>query len=993
MNTGAYANDFYLPACNDSERNVTRLHFDTPLSDSEQWTIYAQTLYKGEYENRYGSRLFHAYLCEVPFKNGNEACGGSDNVNNDFTYESKLCFYMRPPADSYDGSQGGKLLLANNTNNTPDVLNIDTENGTLFTFQIISDGTGTVLVNVWVAGNNGEQPYTKTYTNHEIGTVYGVAAGSAYDVEGYVLLGASQPILTKPADVNFRTVFLNKTATKKLIVNGVNLKGNITGAVSGKSADAFNLATASVPGGGELEIEYTPTALVADSALLTLSSPDADPVEINLVGEGGEAPVEFSSEDGSNEHWYYIQYFRRSGEAKVWTAGAKGDTIAQRVLTPDSFSQQWKIYGDWDEYGFASRSGSEMDYNITDDVYLNEELLGGNFFGLVRYKDTQDWQVQNKDKTFINKTTGEDVPGKNYLNDFQGKSICSFTIDDSGNQLVFIPVTAEKFFAGPDSIGYGTVPIGYPSTRRYPVVKLNFSSDVVEYAFSGNEAGVFSAQLTATDSLYIIFDPNEAIAYNATLTLTAGAKSHTIQLTGTGFQIPTLPFKVSDDENEYWYQIQFNRQNTKAFQDNGIGEKITQVEKIDGQENQLWKITGLWDNYRIVAKSGNEFKFDTGTSRYIAAATGEGNKFRVAFNDSDGWAELYNLTINTTGSYINDAGGNGGSELGNYYHNDPGDKINFLATFATIVATDFPFGEIEAGASFTKEQTVSSIGLSSPITYTLSGADAGAFTATAVEDDDDTTPVLEPNTLYQEGGKLSITFAPTEKRAYSATLTFSAAGADDVSITLSGTADFVLPVKITTTAIDNWYTIAFKRQAAKVLAIDEFGTLAQVDKPTGLPTDAQLWKFTGTPTQGYRVVNKTGPAILYAPSSYTLTAEGEEGDNHRFIRAGNGTDWQLYNLTTEGSSGHHYLNDYNNDGLSAALYSVNDGGNYLIFNFISGETAIQTPGIDGDIVASTRYYTLQGLAVKKPAQTGIYIRQDRYASGRVKASKVYIVVR
>jgi hypothetical protein len=992
VGASAQTTEFYLPATGDSEAGSYCFDFDTPITDNEAWTIFAQTLYKGEAANAtWGSRLFHAYRQEDPSSSGTT-----------FTSESLLCFYMRPPvgAPGATTSNTGKLLLANGVANTPDVLEIDMVNGTLFTFQIISDGTGTVLVNIWVDGNNGGNPYTKTYVNNEIGTIYGVAAGQNYDVEGYLTLGASTPILTKPADVNFRTVFLNKTATKKLKVGGVNVVGSITGAISGKNASAFNLKTASAPSDGELEIEYTPTGLAVDSALLTLSSQNADPVVINLLGEGGEAPITISSEDNSDEHWYYVQFVRRNGEATVWTAGAKGDSIYQKILTPGSDLQQWKVYGDWDEYVVISKSGSEMDYNTTDDVYLNEEAMGGNYFGLVRYKTTADWQLQNIDKAFVNAETGDDVAGRNYVNDYQGKAICAYTIDDSGNQLVFVPIAAEKLFAGPDSIGFGTVSIGFPSTKRYPIVKLNITGDV-QCAFSGNDAGVFSAEIV-NDSLYITLDPEAAIEYGALLTVSAGQQSRVIKLTGTGFQIPSLPFRVSEGTNEYWYQIQFNRQSTKAFQDNGVGDLITQVEKVDDQANQLWKITGIWDNYRIVANSGNEFKYDTGVSRYVAAASGGGDRFGIRFNDSDGWAEFYNITINTTGSYMNDFGGNGGSELGHYYHNDGGAKINFLATFASIGASGtLPFGEIEAGASFTKEMTVTSSLLTSVITYALSGDDASAFTVEAVEDEDEDTPVLDPNTLYQEGGKLRIVFAPTAKKAYEAKLTFSATGADDVEVTLTGTADFALPVQISTAAVENWYTLSFSRKSTKVWAVDEFNALVQIAKPTGEPTDAHLWKFTGTPAEGYQIVSKTGGAIVYPPTSttyiYELTGVGEAGDKHQFLRAGNGTDWQLYNLTTDGTeysaSNDRYVNDFQGTGLSAGLYYVDDGGNYLIFTLVSSETSIHTPDLAGDVVAATRYYTLQGLEVKKPGQTGIYIKQDLYASGRVKASKVYILIR
>ena len=989
ISIGVYADTYVLPATGNSEAGSFVMPFETPLSDTEQWTITAHTRYLGvPSDATWGSRLFHAYLVENPVTES----GG-------FTSESKLCFYMRPPV-GYPGattSNTGKLLLANNVNNTPDVLTIDTENGTLFTFQIISDGTGTVLVNIRVEGNNGGNPYTKTYTNHEIGTVYGLAAGSHYDVEAEVTMGASDPILNKPADLNFRTIPLGATATKSLKVTGVNIQGTISGAISGTDIAAFNLKTASAPSNGELEIEFTPTAERTYEAQLALTSQGAEQVTLKITGQGGSLPLEISSENNSDEHWYYIHFARREGDAKVWTAVAKDDTISQSVLTPGNEAQQWKVYGDWDAYTFVGKTGIELSYNAQFDKYMAADREGGDYLGFVRYKDTQDWQVQNMDKSFMNKDTGDDVPGKNYINDFQGKSTCAYNIDDTGNQLAFIPLTAEKLFAGPDSLGFGTVTIGYPSTKKYPVVKLNITGNV-ECSFNGTDAGVFSAEITPDDSLFITLAPKEAIAYDAQLTVTAGSHSHTIKLTGTGFRIPALPFKVSDDTHNYWYQIQFDRNDdrrSKAIRDNGLDEILTQEAKEEDQDNQLWKITGTWDNYKIIAKSGREFKSNanpsTGDSRYVAGEAGTGHVFRLEEGHGGRW-ELYDKTLTGGNRYVND---NSGVQIGSWTDNNDGNPINFLPAFASIGAKDLPFYEIEEGASFTKELTVSSVSLTGVITYALSGADACAFTVTAVEDEDETTPVLEPSTLYQEGGALRITFAPTEKRAYSATLTFTAAGADPLEIALTGTADFVLPVKITASAIENWYAISFKRQLTKVLAVDELGNLAQVAKPTGEPTDAQQWKFTGTPAEGYRIVSKTGPAIVYASSLYGLSAEDAEGDKHQFIRASNGTDWQLYNRIADGSDedgdNYRYLNDFGGHGESAGLYSANDAGNYLVFTFVSGETGIKTPDFAGDVITATRYYTLQGAQVKKPAQTGIYIKQDRYTSGRVTATKVYFV--
>jgi hypothetical protein len=985
MSIGAQAGieEFYLEPSGNSENPVTTYQFDTPLTTDEAWTITATTRYYGVPSNAtWGSRLFHAYRLETPWKSGVAGEG-------EFTDENHLCFYMRPTIGGADEGARGKMLLNNRA--FTDVLIIDEVNGTLFTFEIVSDGSGSLLVNMFVEGNNNGAPYTKTYSESDLtgksgtvtgldGTIYGLAAGSNYEVEGTIDTGAPIPQIAKPADVNFRWVLKDKTAIKPLTVKGFNLTGNITGTVSGTDATAFSVPTASAASDGNLEIAFAPTETRVYNAKLVLTAEGAEPVEINLKGEGIDALPIVENE------WYYVQFARRAGESKVWTATTEGDSIAQSVLTPGNDLQLWKVSGDWDEYYFTNKSlGTEASYDIEKDRYLT--VVSGTsdeIFGFVRYKDTPTWQVQNLIRTLKDPTTGEDVPSKNYINDHQGKAVCAYSIDDAGNQLTFIPATESKLLVGIDSIGFGKYAVGYTSTKKQAVVALNLPA--FTYAVSGAGEEAFAVTKPAADSLLIAFTPQDNLEYNALLTITAGSQSHTIKLVGTGVKVPV---RISDATNEYWYQIQCNRKADKAFKDYGIGEKIMQTDTTGADDTYLWKITGSWDKYKIVAKSsGNEFKYDADLSRYISVASGEGNIFRLDANADGQWG-IYNMTLTSGNRYINDFGGsNSTGELGHYSF-DEGSVINFLPTFANISAPNvLSFYEIEQGASFTKAFTVSSRLLTGAISYSLTGADAAAFTVTVVEEEE--AAALTPGTLYQEGGTLRVTFTPTDKKAYRAKLVLSATGAETQEITLSGTADFTLPVSISTETAEEWYYIQFEKNS-NVLTYDEIDWVAQATKATG--DEKQLWKFTGTPTEGYQVVNKAaGKAITFAAD---LNEEGlyeltESGDSHQFIRANDGVKWQLYNRSTDAD--YRYLNDFYAQGKYVGLYSGNDTGNYLTFISAKG-TAIQTPEAVSDAVVATRYYTLQGIEVKKPAQNGIYIKQDFYASKRVKATKVYYLIK
>jgi muconolactone delta-isomerase len=761
-----------------------------------------------------------------------------------------------------------------------------------------------------------------------------------------------------------------------------NLTEEITATIEGADAVNFGFAEGNAlpEEGGALAITFSPNEAKVYHAVLILSSAGADPVSIDLTGNtftASQLPA-ISSEDNADEHWYYIQFTRRSGDAKVWTA--EGDTVAQSVLTPGSDAQQWKIYGNWNEYVFTSKTDLELSYDGATDSYSAVAASGGDYLGFVRFNGTSDWQVQNMDKPYINKDTGNDVPERKYINDAggAGKYLAAYNLNDAGNRLSFIPVADTRLFAGPDSIGFGNAPIAYPVTRKYPIVKLNLTADA-NVSLTGDNA--FSAAKTANgDSLLITFAPTEEKEYAAQVNIAAGQLAHAIKLTGAGLH---LPFKVSAGDEEYWYQLQFIRQNENAFQDNGIGEKITQTALQTGdKDNQLWKITGTWDRYKIVAKSGNEFKHDADLSRYIAAAAGSGDLFAFRPNDA-GEPQFYNMTLTSGSRYICDAE-NKGEEILNYSNNDGGNRLNFLLYFSNISASDIAFKEVMAGHTASRELKVFGTLLNAPISYSLT-SDGDAFAVTAGD-------------LTADGGILTITFSPSEARDYSASLTFSSEGVEDKVATLTGTADFTLPVTISTDDSEAWYYIQFARQAAdnKVWTAGDY--LAPVKQAAKEPTSyAQQWKVVGE-WDAYGIVNRATGGILYFDDATVgeespeqpLTLIEEEADVFAFKRANTDDEWQLQIVGkhNDEAEDEDYLNDYR--GTDLCLYIADDGGNTLLF------TPVDATGISvvdaGDRVVGVKYYTLLGKRIARPATTGVYIERSLHASGKVTAIKRLFVI-
>jgi hypothetical protein len=984
---------FSLPAAGVAEGDEqSRKDLSPTLSTSDVWAIHAETRYYGQAAHAtWGSRLLHAETVHTDL-NPNDYSGNEP--------QSRLCFYMRPQIGSPGAttSNTGRLLVRNAA--FTDVLNIDTSNGTLFTFDISSDGSGAIFVKVTIE-NNGE--YTREYASGEITEITALVAGSHYDVEGNIREGAGDAYLMNPGDIKFLDVKKDKTFTQKVMISGVSLTAPINLSVTG---EGFSASATQVPAtGGEVEFTFAPTAVKAYTGTLTLTSGTIDPVTVNLTGNSDfTLPVTISDE--TTEHWYYIQFARRAGDNKVLQAAYElQDTIRQKVLVPGEDTQLWKIGGDWDEYYLVNKATGknyEFLYDIDKDKYVTGATDQGNLFRFVRYNTTETWQLFNQDLGFVDTTQVERPQSatKRYLNDYQGVNACAYNLNDAGNQLTFIPAAISSLNVGVDSIGFGKTALNEPVVKNQTVVGLNLTGDIT-LSKSGADAAAFTvapASLPSTGgALTITFTPTEARDYAAVLTVSNAGISKTVKLTGSGVM---LPVKISDENTEHWYFIQFKRragQDGAVIAQNGTGNNLIQMAKADegalDYNLQLWKFVGTWDKYKIVAfEDEGAFKYDATTSRYQLSDVEDGDLHRLETNSAGEWG-LYNMTMTSGNRYINDFGGNQGTEVG-VYSFDGGSSVNLIPTGPTILADPsiVNIGEIEVGASFSKEVTISGFNLTSAITYALgSEADAAAFTIAEES-------AIPDGALDATGGTLVITFSPTQKKAYYATVTL-ASGTETLVLPLTGNANFDLPVRLSTADQEWWYYISFERLASYnyVLTEDAEGDVKETVKSTDDSDLNQYWKFTGEPATGYKIIGKSGKAFAFSDdlNIYTI-ADEEVADDHQFIRSSAGK-WQLYNLTIQGVDDEgtvgRYINDYQGLGANAeyaSLYAANDGGNALTFTPIGFSTGLVTVDGANDAIVATHYYNLQGVKVKQLVKGGIYIKQDIYESKKVRATKILV---
>ena len=430
------------------------------------------------------------------------------------------------------------------------------------------------------------------------------------------------------------------------------------------------------------------------------------------------------------------------------------------------------------------------------------------------------------------------------------------------------------------------------------------------------------------------------------------------------------PIKISRGTTEYWYFLQFHRQasNGTVLTAGESGTKITQVLQ-DGRESQQWKIIGEWDNYQLVNKNGQIVTYlasgENGSlTDYFQTKTQEegvtGSHFKfVPFTETNNgtdvipgaWQLVYADAESVT--YVNDRRPNTDPDTTNplgtvcayYYHSDSGNRLTFIPVGEPQLQTgsSLAFAEVLRGGGSKKlSLTVVTANLSTAIGVSITGEDATAFSA--------------PATLSAAGGNLDVTFSPTEKRRYEATLTLTTTGLDPVTVALTGNADFDLPIQISD-ATDNWYYIQFTRQAGngKVLTVREAAemgdTIVQAQVKEGPGADYQLWKVTGDWDNYYLINKASGYSVTLDYSTVEpaanvyRTIEGDFGDPLAFVAFKDTTlSWQLLN-TVEGKGG--YLNDASGSGKYLARYgNKSDAGNEFTFIDPSVPAIITAPSWD-----------------------------------------------
>lgn len=234
------------------------------------------------------------------------------------------------------------------------------------------------------------------------------------------------------------------------------------------------------------------------------------------------------------------------------------------------------------------------------------------------------------------------------------------------------------------------------------------------------------------------------------------------------------------------------------------------------------------------------------------------------------------------------------------------------------------FGDVEAASSLSKTLAITGYNLNNTISYTVQGDGASAFTAVQK------TPGTPSSTTSDT---IVITFSPTEKKLYEATLLLDMDGVlESQTINLTGNADFDLPAQL-----DNWYFIQFERQATNGTVLTKVGSNVE-QTVMNVTNNDQMWKVSGT-WENYTITNKAGEQLVYLPGGeeddagnpvppgYGLSAAG---DTFGFVRYQTTDTWQLKNNSTLFTDSKIYLND-GNGATTVSTEALNNAGNQLRF--------------------------------------------------------------
>lgn len=444
------------------------------------------------------------------------------------------------------------------------------------TWTLITDASGNSKINLPNAEGNGTNKATgnvllentEAYTSIKV--VYtGMstsASGSTLQLGEFNLGQVSfDKVIEKPADISFGDILSNASSTRTLTVKGANLSSEIT-YTKGTEEDAAAFTV--TPGewtntGGTATITFAPTQRKQYTATLTINSTGTlEPQSIQLTGNADfDLPVKTSSTDNANENWYYIQFDRQAGAAKVLTIVdpvADVDTLKQMPLDTQNDNQLWKVTGSWDNYALVNKSGKTVYYtyapvgedpttgNKIPEVnrYITKPVGSGDVFGFIRYQKTEKWQLKNTSSTLA-------PENKFFLNDISGVYAGGYSLNNTGNALRFIDAAKAQILIPADSVKLGSANQFLHDTVAVKIGAIKLTN-AISASITEDADQVFQLKNNSVPAeggdLEIVFSPKayKKTSY-ATISLTSGTETINLVVSATS-DVGTSKYYVGTTE-------------------------------------------------------------------------------------------------------------------------------------------------------------------------------------------------------------------------------------------------------------------------------------------------------------------------------------------------------------------------------------------------------------------------------------------------------------
>lgn len=533
---------------------------------------------------------------------------------------------------------------------------------------------------------------------------------------------------------------------------------------------------------------------------------------------------EISSEDASDEHWYFIGFKRREGDGKVIQAPDAAGKLLQATLDGND-KQLWKFTGTWDNYKIVNKNGGavylpqpQADLSEDDVNRFNISSADADVFGFINTGGN--WYLEDK--------TAAGTNGYRHFNDYSGTEIGTFYME-GGSVLSFMSyddymgVDENEWYYIKSLKAGGRVlqnnGVAQSVTMEHPApghagqqwqlvdagngfYELKSKADENQkIAYNGTKfvVSVMGAAKLKPEivsggygaALRLYFEQGASTGYmrfpdnNITFTAEAGAAdddASVLLLTETKIQEDLAAYpQPSTGLQDIWYRIRANRViNGEAYLTDDASEGLVTMSLNEYNNDQLWKITGTTDDYKLISYNGREIcmgnplvmqdspaiSLKYNLLQYTHSNVSDKPAWLLGAKKPDGYYTYIHKT-NTNNKFIEygtitDAGSA-------YYFENATPVPNLGADKQTLTFASLDYGDSESAE---QTVTITSRDLITPIIYAVQG-DVAAFEI--VEDAWDNT----------SGGTLKVRFKKSAIGIYNAVIKFESTNALDLNVALT----------------------------------------------------------------------------------------------------------------------------------------------------------------------------------------------------------------